>query len=124
VKTFKCDKCGGVDYVTVDGYGFGDRVLEGVLFEIRFAKGAKKYKATVESSAKEYFSTLNEKMWLKRAEEYVQGTDAASCPKCGDDVAMNEDSVRPEPKPLMVKMSNIADILPELGAGKPRKPRG
>ena|SRR3990172_1706272 len=118
MKTFKCNKCGEIDHVTVDGYGFGERVLEGVLFEIRFAKGAKKYKATVEASAKEYFSTLNEKMWLKQAEDYAKDADMASCPKCGEDIVMNEDLERPEAKPIETKLHSFGDILAGLGKAK------
>jgi len=120
VKTFKCDKCGEIDHVTVDGYAVGDRVLEGVMFEIRFAKGAKKYKATVEDEAREYFSELNQKMWLKRMEKYAGETDTASCPKCGEDVDMNPEIQRPEAKPIEVKLESWEDVIGRVVGAKPK----
>ena len=119
-KTFKCDKCGDIDHVLIDGYPFGDRLLEGVMFEIRFAKGAKKYKAAITKDAREYFSTLNEKMWLKQAEEHAEGEDNASCPKCGGAVGMNDDMPQPERKPLEVKLESWKDVIGRAMGAQPK----
>jgi hypothetical protein len=53
----------------VDGYDFGDRMLEDVIFEITIVKG--KIKAQVTPDSADYFSDLNEKKWLKTIEEGI-----------------------------------------------------
>lgn len=47
----------------IDGYNIGDRLLEGVMFEINFNE--KDIIINVEKESKNYFSNLNEKKWLK-----------------------------------------------------------
>ena len=77
---FKCDNCGDLDYVLFDGYGFGDRMLEGVIF-----KGFKSGKVEITEDSKSYFEDLNKRKWLKEAKEYLAELDCAQCPTCGDD---------------------------------------
>lgn len=82
---FKCDKCGDLDYVLMDGYPFGDRLLEGVMFEVRVdAKG--KFSVKIDKDSAAYFSDLNQAKWLKAAKEYAKKNDIWTCPKCSDDV--------------------------------------
>jgi hypothetical protein len=58
----------------VDGYSFGDRLLEDVYFVISINdKG--KLEATTHKDSKDYVQTLNEKMWLKQALEYAERND-------------------------------------------------
>ena len=118
MKTFKCDKCGDVDHVLIDGYPFGERLLEGVMFEIRFTKNGKGYTAKTNPDDAEYMTQLNEKRWLKEAVEYAKDADMASCPKCGEDIVMNEDLERPEAKPIEIKLHSFGDILAGLGKAK------
>jgi len=75
-----CDNCGKVEHVLIDGYCFDDRLLEDVEFEVRVVND--KVKVVVEESAKPYFETLNEKLWLKRAKEFAEETDIVECPYC------------------------------------------
>lgn len=35
----KCDTCGVIDHIIVDGYCFGDRLLEGVEFMVKDKNG-------------------------------------------------------------------------------------
>ena len=55
----------------IDGYSFGDRLLEGVLFEVKF-KDDKILSLKVEEDSKDYFDDLNKTKWLKEAKKYAQ----------------------------------------------------
>lgn len=117
MKTFKCDTCGPVDHVLLDGYPVGDRLLEGVLFEIRFTKNGKSYTASTTKDDAEYMSQLNVKRWRKEMVEYAKGTDIASCPKCDGDVDV-ADLLTKVPRPasptIEIKMTGLPDILRRL----------
>ena len=71
----------------VDGYSFGDRLLEGVIFKI-YVDQKGKLRAQVHPDSAKYFSKLNTKKWLKEAVEFA---------KCNDlfqsDPEENEDDV-------------------------------
>lgn len=88
----RCDTCGELEYVLLDGYDVGDRLLEGVLFEIR--KKGKGYTATTQAKNEKYMKNLNEKKWLREMVRYAAETDTATCPKCRGDVAMNVEASR------------------------------
>jgi len=53
----KCDNCGAIDHVLVDGYAFGDRLLEGVMFEVVDNNG-KPNVNRVTPECQDYFSGL------------------------------------------------------------------
>jgi hypothetical protein len=57
----------------VDGYSFGDRLLEGVMFRITLV--GNKFKAEVPPEFATYMEDLNEKKWLKAAEECCEEID-------------------------------------------------
>jgi len=104
---FTCPDCGNVDHLVFDGYPVGDRMLEGVMFEIRKSDNGLQIK--VEDDAKEYFESLNEKMWLDQIRECVEGDGVANCPKCRQDVEFD-----PKPRrtiPVQAKAESINDIL-------------
>ena len=77
---FKCHNCGDIDYVLLDGYSVGDRLLEGVMFEIR--RDGQGYKINVSAEDANYFSDLNEQKWLAKILKYASSTDYVTCPKC------------------------------------------
>lgn len=79
-----CDQCGVVDHVLVDGYSFGDRLLERVLFEVRAVRGRPQVTVTAEAAA--YFEGLNTTHWLRAARTYVRTADLFICPHCHSDV--------------------------------------
>lgn len=76
--------CGQIDYVLFDGYLFGDRLLESVMF--RAYPHMDTIRVTVDEDSKEFFENFNTKEWLKRALEFAKSNDIATCPKCGKDV--------------------------------------
>lgn len=85
-----CDQCGEVEFALIDGYDFGDRLLEGVKFEVRLNPTLH---VQVAEKAKPYFSQLNEKMWLDRAIKHAQwalAEDILTCPKCGEGSVVDE----------------------------------
>ena len=57
----------------VDGYAFGDRLLDGVMFKITIQNG--KLVAEVDKRAQYYFAQLNQDMWLKAAAEFAYQQD-------------------------------------------------
>ena len=80
--------CGEIPCVIFGGYSFGDRQLEGVMFEafiengeiaVRLAKGR-----VWEQDP--YLVTLNKECWMEKALEYAKGNDIAGCPYCDSDV--------------------------------------
>ena len=64
----------------MDGYSFGDTLLEGILFEIRVVDD--KLKASTPDDSKEYMDNLNEAKWLKAAEDAADDEEQRLCPKC------------------------------------------
>lgn len=76
---FRTEDKDGVEYAYVNGYDFGDRLLEGVLFKIIIENN--EFKAVdVEPGAKEYFSQLNQKKWLKEATDFAKQLDVFIAP--------------------------------------------
>lgn len=69
----------------VDGYAFGERLLEGVLFEVSFADKTVTSVA-VEARSADYFNGLNTKQWLAAAKKYAQGILSQG----GDEVSVPE----------------------------------
>jgi hypothetical protein len=82
---FDCEDCGLIEIAIIDGYSFGDRLLDGVIFEVCKSDEGE---FTVEVAARcaPYFNTLNTEMWLEEAREYAAETDNLCCPTCGREV--------------------------------------
>lgn len=91
---FHCEDCGkGVSEVLVDGYMFGDTLLEGVMF--RVAKVGSKWKCLGVKDPDNYTDGLNLKKWMKECEKACEDDDFATCPECGGDIEINDLSDRP-----------------------------
>jgi len=58
----------------VDGYGFGDRMLENVMFIITI-QDDNTLKAEIHPDSASYFEQLNKEMWLKEDIKYAMLTD-------------------------------------------------
>jgi len=87
-ENFYCDQCQKKLYVVhVDGYGFGSRLLEDVMFEVENCDG-KPIALQVEQDAEPYFQQLNRKYWFDMCEEYCKDLDTAYCPTCGGEVGV------------------------------------
>jgi len=108
---------GAIDHVLVDGYYFGDRLLEGVNFMVKDQDGIPTALGVV-PEAQSYFEDLNQKKWLKACEEFCEQLDVAQCPKCGDDVVVwghpTITGIKP-PEPKVIQMTRGSDFLTNLG---------
>lgn len=114
----KCDKCGKIDHVLVDGYTFGDRILEGVMFEVR-DKNGKPDAIGVTKECLDYFNDLNTKKWLKACQGYCEDLDIAQCPKCGYDVPV-WGANKPLPTARVIRMTSGSDLINQImNAQKP-----
>jgi len=91
-----CPTCGEIPFVTVDGYWFGDRLLEGVLFKVE-DKDGKPHALGVTRQSRAYFEDLNEAKWLKACEDFCLNEDVAYCPNCEDEVSIWGDEATPMP---------------------------
>ena len=81
-----CEHCNEQkDIVFIDGYDFGDRLMEGVKFKVKFSDG-KAECIGVEEEAKPYMDQFNWGHWKKRCEEFAESYDVFICIECGDDV--------------------------------------
>jgi hypothetical protein len=82
-----CEDCGeNLPYVIIDGYGCGDRILEGVLFHFFPNRVVK-----VRDEDAEYFETLNKTMWIKRVREMALEGEDVICPKCKKEAYVDEE---------------------------------
>lgn len=111
-----CETCGILEHVTVDGYIFGDRLLEGVDFIVKDNNG-KPNAIGVTPECQSYFDDLNKKKWLKICEDFCEDLDLATCPKCGDDVVVWGNPIitgiePPAPKVIgMMRGTDIANLF-------------
>ncbi len=78
--------CGEIDHITFDGYDFGDRQLEQVMFKASIEDGKVVVNTVDDWSKNSYLKGLNKKHWLKEAKEHQADLDVATCPNCGNDV--------------------------------------
>jgi hypothetical protein len=82
--------CGVIPHIEIDGYNFGDRMLETVMFEVSVTDcGSLVIDAKGGWDNNAYLMGLNKAHWLRRGLEYARdekGCDIAACPMCGGDV--------------------------------------
>lgn len=62
-----------VDVAIIDGYSVGDRLLDGVKFEVRIVDD--EFVVNVCPRFESYFDKLNTKMWLEKIAEYCHTVD-------------------------------------------------
>ena len=76
-----------VKYAYVDGYNFGERLLEGVIFCLTIKDD--KVTADIRKADASYMKQLNKKMWVKEAVKYaVKGGDLTSTAEGGKEVRL------------------------------------
>ena len=92
MKQLMCAKCGKIDKAMYDGYGVGDRLLEGVYFEVRYDVSGNLRVVRVTPSAADYFNGMNTSKWLREIQHDLDdnendGTlaDILRCPHNVDD---------------------------------------
>lgn len=107
-----------IETIVLDGYSFGDRLLEGVLFDVTNKNGKLTAKPHGKSDAR-YLDDLNAKKWLKACVESIECPDelAWAYPlggKNGDMVWTEEDNPTeeiPEKPGVQVPMKSFNDFL-------------
>ena len=82
------------DTAIFNGYGVGDRLLEGVKFTVKIKNG--KLHPTIHPDDAKYFSTLNQKYWMDKVTEYVQDYDLFEHTESGEDLYLVLDET-PQP---------------------------
>lgn len=86
-----CKTCGDIKVAHINGYDFGDKLLEDVLFEVGInTKGTKLEVIGVDPSSQEYFQNLNIQKWTREAKDYLKaivddGEIPLNCASCGDE---------------------------------------
>jgi hypothetical protein len=91
MRHFQCDKCGSVNKAKLDGYLFGDRLLEGVMFEITIDANGKMSADTPDPHDKEYMDDLNVAKWNRAAVETAEDYDIFECSSCGNECDLVDD---------------------------------
>lgn len=96
MKTIKCPNCGHtMKEVIFNGYQFGDRLLEGVMFIATLQEDGSLKVMGVTKESKPYFDKLNPN-WLDIAQKFIDSMFEdvfAGCSNCKYDLCMAEDII-------------------------------
>jgi len=82
----KCDTCGELTHVLVDGYTIRDRVFEGVWFMVYFGNGKATHVTPLTKEDAEYLDDFNTKKIYKEVMEFANNSDILICPTCREDI--------------------------------------
>jgi|SRR5690606_21187671 len=78
--------CGPIPHILFDGYGFGDRQFEGVMFKAMLVDGKLVVDSVDDWDSDPYLSDFKKDKIIKRAFDFIEDYDVATCPNCGNDV--------------------------------------
>lgn len=70
---------GPVEFGLMDGYHFGDRLLEGVMFKVTIDENDK-IQVALEPDSEEYCKGLNMVKWMKEAKTFAEEMDVLGHP--------------------------------------------
>jgi len=110
---------GEIPYAFVNGYNFGDRLLEGVMFKITITKN-NKFKAEALRKDMDYLKGLNLKKWLGSAEAFANSNDIFYTNEKENEEAWVVDEqgrIHPQlskskvPVPIEVPSTTFADLM-------------
>jgi|SaaInlV_100m_DNA_2_1039680.scaffolds.fasta_scaffold26447_2 hypothetical protein len=88
---FDCEKCGKIDEALLNGYGVGDRILEGVMFKVKKADdGTYSVESVSDWKTDPYLRGLNESHWMGAVKDEVEDMDIFQCPHCKGDVVPDD----------------------------------
>jgi len=109
-----CSHCGKEKKTAyVDGYHFGERLLEGIKFMLEIQDNKLTCTGVAEQD-QEYFSTLNEDKWIDACNEYCEDVDIIKCIDCNQDVEVDRDDDYDELDKhvgLPIKATALSDIF-------------
>jgi hypothetical protein len=109
----KCEECGNTRTFQVDGYDFGDRLLEGVMFSVAIREGKLKCIGYPKDG---YTGTLNMDHWMRVCNDYLKDADFVYCKKCNAPVSVQVEKKKKEqklPQPLMVEAMSLGKFVDE-----------
>lgn len=78
--------CGEIDHIIFNGYSFGDRMLEGVMFKAWYEGDELRVTSVEEWDESPYLRQLNKDYWMGCALAHAKQLDVAQCPNCGNEV--------------------------------------
>ena len=80
---FVCRSCRKKSpFAYIDGYSFGDILLEGIIFKID-----KDFKCLgVKRGYEDYIKKMDWQFWKNECNEYCKNIDVVECPVCGEDI--------------------------------------
>ncbi len=85
---FFCENCNcNKPSALINGYTFGDRLMEGVMFKVN-TKG--EFIGFNNKHTENYMKQFNMELWKKRCEETAKTYDIFECPDCGDDIYIDD----------------------------------
>jgi hypothetical protein len=104
----------------MDGYSFGDRQLEGVMFIVTVEEDGRLSVQTSPEYA-DYMSSLNEEMWLEEALDYAERNDMFEGLDGTEDIGLimtngdynpgPQQPTRNQAQPITIQKTNLNDIL-------------
>ena len=89
-KELICEDCGKIEHILFDGYLFGDRILESVMFKATPNDQGSYDVERADPDDDAYLGGLNMKKWLQDAKKFIENYDIGTCPLCEGDVVMPE----------------------------------
>lgn len=78
-----CGSCGEVEKASLEGYAFGDRLLEGVMFTVHSGGSIT---PNDNWDKDQYLSGLNKEKWLRKARAHIIDGGIMDCFQCDDEV--------------------------------------
>lgn len=85
-----CDNKCNIDFIYVNGYDFGDRIMEGVKFKVRVVNG-KPECFGMDPDSEPYMVQFDWKYWKQKCEDYCDDIDIAQCPQCKQDILVEDE---------------------------------
>ena len=104
-----CENCFHPGPFLINGYFFGDRILEDVMFEVSIDKQGKAYYTGYDKSP--YTEGLNMEHWIKRCSEYLENADILECSRCNHDVYLPWDESSPRPEGVVGKAVSLKEFI-------------
>lgn len=115
---FKCDNCGEIPKIIVDGSEIDGTCLKGIKFEVEDKNGSPK--VNMREQDHKYFSKDVVKEYEKKAAEIIHMMDTAQCPICNKDVYIEyfqkvmDDKMATEKADEMTKSMSLGNIAKNI----------
>ena len=107
-----CEECNEIpEFVYIDGYNFGDRLMEGVNFKLKFSNKTVEC-IGVEEQSEVYMKQFNWEYWKERCNLIAKDYDVFTCPKCGEDI-YDEDQLVEPPEAIKIELTSPSEVFSE-----------